>query len=166
MALYPSFSCISLTLPRLFFDKEEPFYSKVKNFLNSPPNIDFGKAVLGWNLKDTDCGNYNVLSPSSISNWIIVNQDQKTKQFEDYMTLTFSEADAVSGQVTIRGVLNYVLQIYNQKEIKDTFTIDIDASAIVRKTSKCVDDGCRDECKRYGLEHPEPKKEEDKKKNN
>ncbi|CAL9729399.1 beta-mannosyltransferase 4 [Monosporozyma unispora] len=130
------------------------------------PNIDFGKAVLGWNLKDTDCGNYNVLSPSSISNWIIVNQDQKTKQFEDYMTLTFSEADAVSGQVTIRGVLNYVLQIYNQKEIKDTFTIDIDASAIVRKTSKCVDDGCRDECKRYGLEHPEPKKEEDKKKNN
>ncbi|CAL9733884.1 hypothetical protein MOSE0_C05490 [Monosporozyma servazzii] len=127
------------------------------------PNIDFGMDVLGWNLKDNNCGDYSVLSPSGISNWVVVDQDPKTKLFEDYMTLTFSEADAVSGHVTIRGVLNYVLQIYKEKDIKEDFYINTEAAAIAQKTTQCASKSCKDECKRYGLKHPEPKKLEESK---
>lgn len=128
------------------------------------PNIDFGMDVLGWNLKDTYCGGYNVLAPSGISNWVVVDQDPKTKLFEDYMTLTFSEADAVSGQVTIRGVLNYILQIYKDKDIKEEFVINTEAASIAQKTSNCASQSCKDECKRYGLTHVDPKKVEEERK--
>lgn len=128
------------------------------------PNIDFDEDVLGWNLQDYLCGGYNVLSPSAISNWFVVNQDPRTRKFEDYMTLTFSEADFLSKRVTIKGVLNYILGIYQQKNMSNDFTISKAASIVVSKTAQCVKDGLVGECKRYGILHPEPEKKDDKKK--
>ena len=122
------------------------------------PNIDFGKAVLGWNLKDTSCNWYNVLSPSSISNWVIVDQDPITKQFEDYMTVTFSEADAISGRVTIRGLLNYILQVYHKMKIRETLPLNEETVTTMQKASYCVVEKYKKACKQYGVDHPEIKK--------
>ncbi|KAK5961679.1 uncharacterized protein PWA37_001051 [Arxiozyma heterogenica] len=121
------------------------------------PNVDFGKPIMGWNLKDTSCSGYNVLSPSSISNWAILDQDPITKRFEDYMVVTFSEADAISGRVVIRGILNYILQVYNKKKVRETLLIDEETVTIIQKASYCVAEKCKEECKRYGIDHPENK---------
>lgn len=124
------------------------------------PNIYFGEDVLGWSLKDNLCGHYNVLSPSSINTWFIAGQEKESKKFTDYMSLTFSEADSVSKTVTIKGVLNYVLSVYGQKQLCDTFGISKEASSIVEKTAQCVRDALVFECKQYGVQHPEFKSEQ------
>lgn len=126
------------------------------------PNIDFDIDVLGWSLKDTNCGGYNVLSPSSIANWAVVGQHSNSLGFEDYLTLTFSEADAVSKSVVIKGVLNYILGIYKQKDIPEKFKFNKNTKEAVKRLSYCVTDGAETECKRYGIAHPEPPKEEKK----
>lgn len=121
------------------------------------PNIDFGKPIMGWNLKDTSCGWYNVLSPSSISSWVILDQDRTTKHFEDYMLVTFSESDAISGRVTIRGLLNYILQIYHKKKIREILPIDEETATVIQKASYCVAEKCKEACKQYGIDHVEIK---------
>lgn len=119
------------------------------------PNIDFDIDVLGWSLKDTDCGGYNVLSPSSISNWAVVGQDPNTLEYEDYLTLTFSEADAVSKSVVIRGVVNYILGIYKQKNISDKFKLNKHMKGAIKKLSYCISKAAETECRAYGITHPE-----------
>ena len=119
------------------------------------PNIDFDKLVMGWNLKDTSCNWYNILSPSSISNWVVVDQDPITNQFEDYMTVTFSEADAISGRVTIRGLLNYILQVYHKMDIRETLPVNEETALAIQRTSYCIVERYREACKQYGIDHPE-----------
>lgn len=117
------------------------------------PNVDFNEEVLSWNLKDSSCEGFNVLSPSSISNWFVVSQDPETLLYEDYLELTISEADAISKRVTIRGVLNYVLGIFNNNRIKETFEINDQSSAIITKTKECASDEVVRECEAYGKKH-------------
>lgn len=117
------------------------------------PNIDFNESVLSWGLKDYKCDDYNVLSPSSIANWFITSQDSSTKKFEDYLVLTISEADAVSKVTYIKGVLNYILGIYKDTDINETFELTSNSKEIIEKTAQCVFDSGVNYCKKYGAQH-------------
>lgn len=117
------------------------------------PNIDFNEDVLGWSLKDNRCGGYNVLSPSSIANWYVLSQDPNTRKFEDYIALAVSEADSLSRMTYVKGVLNYVLGIYEQMDLKETFDIDRDTKHVIEKTAQCGYELAAQYCKKYGIEH-------------
>lgn len=117
------------------------------------PSLGFDMDVISWDLKDTRCGGTNILSPNSISYWKVVGQNPATKEFEDYMALSLSEADSNTKIVVLRGILNYILGIYREKEIKPTFEIDTQADAILGQTLKCLKDSAYDECKLYGQSH-------------
>lgn len=132
------------------------------------PVLDFGMDILSWDLKGDYCWEINILSPNSISYWEVVGQDPKTMKFEDYLAFTVSEADSNTRVIILRGLLNYVLGIYHQKAMKESFEISEDSDAIVGKTLKCVMTGVEDNCKAYGKSHPTPdeviSKEKEKKK--
>lgn len=65
-----------------------------------------------------------------------------------------SEADSVSKQLVLKGVLNYVLGIYKEKDIRETFSVSEQSNTIVGHTLKCVVKGAEDSCKVYGEKHP------------
>lgn len=118
------------------------------------PAVDFGIDVLSWDLKGTDCGSdTNILSPNSIAYWDIVDQDPVTKQFEDYLVLSVSEADTVTKIITLRGVLNYVLGIYAHQDIEENFSITDQSRDIIGKTFSCLVHEAKDHCKIYGESH-------------
>lgn len=117
------------------------------------PVVDFAEEVLGWNLEDYHCRGYNVLSPSSIANWYVTSQDPKTKKFEDYMVLAVSEADFISKRIDIRGVLNYVLGIYDKFDINDSFSLGQNAKVRLQKASTCVLESFQEGCRLYGETH-------------
>lgn len=117
------------------------------------PNIDFNEAILGWHLKDARCIYLNVLSPSSIANWFVLSQDPKTKKFDDYLILTVSEADYISKIGYIKGLLNYILDIYNKLDINESFELSANAKNIIEKTAQCGYESSKNFCDEYGLKH-------------
>lgn len=118
------------------------------------PSLDFGMDILSWDEKNTECSGVNILSPNSIAYWAVVGQKLGSKEFEDYMEVTVSEADSVSKQLVLKGVLNYVLGIYKEKDIQETFSVSEQSNTIVGHTLKCVVKGAEDSCKVYGEKHP------------
>ena len=123
------------------------------------PSLDFGINVLSWDLKGHYCFDVNVLNPNSINYWEIVNQNPKTLEFDDYMSLTVSEADSNTEIVVVKGLLNYVLGIYRDKPMKEDFEINKSSNMIIGKTVGCVAKATRDDCKEYGKTHPESDKD-------
>ena len=117
------------------------------------PAMDFDIDVLSWDLKSTNCMETNILSPNSIAHWDVVNQDRHTKLFTDYMTLTVSESDSLTRVVTLRGVLNYVLGIYNDKDILDDFVPSRQSDVIIKKTLSCLVEQASENCRKYGDSH-------------
>lgn len=121
--------------------------------------LDFTISPLNFKLTGTSCDGANVLTPNSIVSWYVASQDTTKHSYEDYMTVSVSEADSLSKTVIIKGVLDYILNIYKDKDIKDTFTLDEEANAIVGATRVCVTDYDFEVCRRYGLKHPVKDKE-------
>ena len=120
------------------------------------PVVDFNSDVTSWDLKSTYCGGNNIMSPNSINFWEVISQDPKTHKYEDYLSLTVSEVDRFSRTITLKGVLNYILGIYAEKEIREDFEVNTDANAIVTQTLRCVVDSAFEQCKAYGLTHKSP----------
>ncbi|CCH59313.1 hypothetical protein TBLA_0B04780 [Henningerozyma blattae CBS 6284] len=119
------------------------------------PSLDFETDVLSWDEKNSACGGFNVMSPNSISAWEVLAQDPKTKRFDDYLTLTYGESDSRSSVITVRGILDYVLNIYKQKNLQDTYKDTLLDDFIIKTSFKCVADSAARTCKEYGLTHPE-----------
>lgn len=119
------------------------------------PGIDFGFEPLNFDMTGTSCKGKNIITPNSIVSWFVASQDESTHSFEDYLTLTVSEADAVTKRIVVNGVLDYILNIYKVKHIKDTFSVDDQADAIIDSTRRCVAKYALDVCKKYGETHPE-----------
>ncbi|CCK70676.1 uncharacterized protein KNAG_0E04230 [Huiozyma naganishii CBS 8797] len=117
------------------------------------PTLDFGIDVLNWSGDGSKCDGHNVLNPNTISNWEVVGQDEATGLYEDYLTLTISEADIKSSFVTVRGVLNYVLGVYGKKEIKDTYNVDSKTLEVNKFTASCIGVSAQLFCKEYGESH-------------
>ncbi|CCF55793.1 hypothetical protein KAFR_0A03580 [Kazachstania africana CBS 2517] len=115
------------------------------------PTMDFERDVLSWDLKGTYCEGVSIMSPNSIAYWEVVDQDVENEKFEDYLGFTFSESDATSKVVVLRNVLNYILEIYKEKRIRDQFEISKESDSIIRNTLKCVKDKQWDDCTKYGV---------------
>ena len=117
------------------------------------PAIDFDIEVLSWDMKSTECKGANVLSPNAIAHWNVVHQDPDSLLFDDYMTLTVSESDALTKVITLKGVLNYVLGIYREKQIKDDFVPTLESNDVIGKTFSCLISGAEQNCATYGQSH-------------
>ena len=117
------------------------------------PAIGFDIDVLSWDLKSTECMETNILSPNSIAHWNVINQNSDTLMFDDFMTLTVSESDTLTKVITLRGVLNYVLGIYREKQIKDDFEPSLESDDIIGKTISCLIGGAEQHCAAYGQSH-------------
>lgn len=115
--------------------------------------MGFNMDVLSWDLQTTECKDTNILSPNSIGYWEVVGQDPQTKQYEDYLTLTVSEADSNTKVITLKGVLNFILGVYQEKDIKDKFEIDDHSDGIIGHTLHCLVNSAFDQCKAYGEAH-------------
>lgn len=124
------------------------------------PALAFNIDVLSWDLKDIYCDEKNIISPNSIAHWDVVRQDPHTKKYEDYLSITLSEADINTRVVTVRGLLNYILGMYKEKELQEKFEISDQANAIIGQTLKCLKDSAFDYCKVYGEAHKKPEEEE------
>ncbi|CCC67305.1 hypothetical protein NCAS_0A07470 [Naumovozyma castellii] len=118
------------------------------------PVLDFGLDVASWDMKGSYCDLLNVLNPNNIAYWDVVNQDPHTKKYEDYLAITMSESDIFSRVMVIRGVLDYILGAYKEKEIKDNFQVDEESPIILRKTLKCIADYASEQAKEYSESHP------------
>ncbi|CCK70054.1 uncharacterized protein KNAG_0D03060 [Huiozyma naganishii CBS 8797] len=118
------------------------------------PVVDFKMDVLNWSLDGTSCvGLNNVLSPNSISSWDVISQDAETGQYEDYMTVIVSESDVNSKLVVVKGVLNFVIDIYRKFQVRDTYTADEESALINKKQFKCTEQDLRDFCALYSDTH-------------
>lgn len=117
------------------------------------PAIDFNIDVLSWDLQSDQCKQTNILSPNSIVHWDIVSQNSRNKEFQDYLTLTVSESDALTKIVTLKGVLNYVLGIYRDKDIESDFIPTKEADIVISKTLNCLINEAKQNCKKYGENH-------------
>lgn len=125
------------------------------------PALGFNIDVLSWDLTDTYCDEKNVISPNSIAQWDVIRQDTHTKQYEDYLTLTLSESDINTRVVTLKGMLNYILGMYKEKELQEKFEISDEADVIIGQTLKCLKDSAFDYCKVYGADHKKPEEEKE-----
>lgn len=119
------------------------------------PAIGFDMDVLAWDLKGSNCRDINILSPNSIAYWEVVNQDPKSKHFEDYLALTMSEADFNTKVITLKGMLDFILGIYRKKSIMDKFEISEEADSVMGQTLHCLVQSAFNSCKEYGKAHPE-----------
>ncbi|CAL9727693.1 hypothetical protein MOUN0_A03796 [Monosporozyma unispora] len=119
------------------------------------PGIDFGIEPLNFGMSGTSCNGANVLTPNSIVSWYVASQDRSKHSFEDYLTITVSEADAVTKRVVVKGVLDYILNIYKTKHINEAFQVNDETDAVIDSTRRCVKDYTFDVCKKYGETHPE-----------
>ncbi|CCH60515.1 hypothetical protein TBLA_0C07240 [Henningerozyma blattae CBS 6284] len=83
------------------------------------PYLDFNTEVIGWNNQENKCDYINIMSPNSISAWEVLGQDPLTKKFDDYLVITYSESDILSKVITVRGMLDYILRLYGEKDIEE-----------------------------------------------
>ncbi|CCF59167.1 hypothetical protein KAFR_0G01330 [Kazachstania africana CBS 2517] len=117
------------------------------------PTMDFNRDVLSWDLKGTYCGGTNIMSPNSIAYWEVVDQDAANGKFEDYLGFTFSEADETTRVVVLRNILNYILDIYDEKKISNQFEIGKESDTIIGSALQCVKDTQWTNCAKYGKTH-------------
>ncbi|CDK27353.1 unnamed protein product [Kuraishia capsulata CBS 1993] len=107
-------------------------------------SIDFNLKVMPWDGVGESCsGRYSVLIPNSVDNWEIT-QYLGDNYFEDYMTVTFSEADRTSSVVQVKGLLNYIRRIPEAK------TPHEDLVARTAKSVQCAIGDAEDYCFKYG----------------
>lgn len=118
------------------------------------PGLDFTISPLNLKLTSTSCDSENVLIPKSIVSWYVSSQDTSAHSYKDYMTVMVNEANSLTKTVIINGVLDYILNIYQDKDIRDTFALNEEANSIVEATRSCVADYSFEVCRRYGLKHP------------
>lgn len=63
------------------------------------------------------CGfSRNIINIPSIINWNIL--EQKTLKYNDSITATFNEGDQDSKKIVIKGLSNYILQLYDGSDIR------------------------------------------------
>ncbi|SJM84480.1 uncharacterized protein ZBIST_1700 [Zygosaccharomyces bailii] len=118
------------------------------------PAFTFNMDVLGWDLEGTSCTYINILSPNAIGFWEVASQDPHTEEYEDYLALTISEADFNTRVIYLKGILNFIMDLYKQKPVKDHFEISKEADSIIGETLKCVVSSTKSYCEEYGLAHP------------
>lgn len=112
---------------------------------------ELGIKISAWNGGDIEhCdGAKNVLTPNSIPFWGI----EKTENgFSDYLGLTLSIADSEDIRVFIKGIANYVADIYKENSIEQANdTMPSERSQIVKL---CALQASNEHCEEYAKLHP------------
>lgn len=81
--------------------------------------LHFHTSVLSWDLKSHLATMKNILSPGSIASWDILSQNKYSKAYTDVMQITFSEADAISNVVSVKGILAFIMNNYKKPGTND-----------------------------------------------
>ncbi|KAG0669092.1 hypothetical protein C6P45_004164 [Maudiozyma exigua] len=114
------------------------------------PIIDFNIDVLSWDMETTECKETNIMSPNSIIHWNIVSETQEGL-YDDYMSLTISEADYLTKHITIKGIMNLVTGLYaNQIQPGNNTKME-------KLSISCSVDEAELQCSNYGHIHPKLK---------
>lgn len=119
--------------------------------------LDFDRPVRSWKLKDNyGAGGYNVRSPNSIISWDVINQNNETKEYEDYMQISFSEADVDSYIFVVKGVMNYIVNAFRSPKLYE-FMDWKKKGANIRSDlqNDCFLKNLVKYCDAYGAKHPE-----------
>lgn len=119
--------------------------------------FDFDRPVRSWKLKDDyGAGGYNVRSPNSIISWDILSQNNDTREYEDYMQISYSEADFDSYIFVVKGVVNYIINAFRTPDLYE-FMVWKKPETGSRNTLQnfCFLKNFVKYCDAYGAEHPE-----------
>ncbi|GMF99034.1 hypothetical protein B5S30_g5339 [[Candida] boidinii] len=129
-------------------------------------SIDFGLNVLSWNGKDSTCDDTgpNVLIPNGISFWDIklpdissTNNKDRLPVFNDILGLTISESDSNTKLIFIKNILNYIMNVYNDKSnykyMLGGYNYDGDVTYRTNKVSTCMIESAIKACRVYGRDH-------------
>lgn len=139
------------------------------------PNIDFDMEVIDGNKIDknedqkkrnNNCDTDNSFNFKSIANWAVLGQDPITFEYEDYLTVISSEAESNSKPIVIRGILNYILDMYKGDKIKESFKVDKTTKSLIKKANQCIDQSVADRCANYATKHGKKAPEKEEKKQN
>ncbi|KAL3240120.1 uncharacterized protein RNJ42_05163 [Nakaseomyces bracarensis] len=128
--------------------------------------LDFNRTVRSW-FQDRPgvATGVNVRSPNSIISWDVVSQDNDTKEYEDYMQISLSEADEMSYVLVLKGVMNYLIKSFKEKNVADVIdwkSTDIELRAEL--AGACFINKLSKACIEYSRLHPDPLFEEERKK--
>ncbi|KAL3240583.1 uncharacterized protein RNJ42_03801 [Nakaseomyces bracarensis] len=135
--------------------------------------LDFNRTVLSW-MPDRPgvATGVNIRSPNSIISWDVVGQDKDTKEYEDYMQISLSEADEMSYVFVLKGVMNYLVKSFKEKNVEDVLDWEASDSGLrAELAGACFINKITEECTEYSKLHPDPifeverkkKEEEDRK---
>lgn len=94
------------------------------------------------------------LTSNSIVSWYVEFQDFSAQSFEEYLTVPVSEADSISKCVVMKGVLDYILNMYKQKDMDGFFPVNQHANVTINITKHCVRVRTLEICQKYGFNHP------------
>lgn len=120
------------------------------NILSYSSAIHFDREVLSWDMHSSAMYHVNIMSPNSIASWHIVSHDHS--KYEDYMEISFSEADCKSSVIVVRGMLNYILQVLGDSESVDWESKDLGLR--LGTAPACVLTHLREHCEAYGKLRP------------
>ncbi|CCH61962.1 hypothetical protein TBLA_0G00100 [Henningerozyma blattae CBS 6284] len=117
--------------------------------------LDFKTPVLSGKGIGMDCSGNNKMSPDSIASWELIGQDPKTKLLEDYLVLTYTEADSRSSMIVLKGLLNYILNMYQTLPITEDKESVIVEHHVNRFTTALgyLFMGFNSYCQEYGQNH-------------
>ncbi|KAL3233709.1 hypothetical protein RNJ44_03749 [Nakaseomyces bracarensis] len=128
--------------------------------------IDFNRTVRGWRKEREDAASgVNIRSPNSIISWDVVGQDKDTKEYEDYMQISLSEADELSYVFVLKGVMNYLIKSFKENDVEDV--LDWTSTDIIPRSQRagfCFIDDMFEKCEKYTELHPDPIEEESRRK--
>ena len=110
------------------------------------PIVDFNIDVLSWDMATTECKETNIMSPNSIIHWDI-KSGNNDNSYEDYMSLTLSEADSLTKRITIKGIMNLVTELYDN-EIQLGYD-----TKVSKLLMSCSIDKAQFQCSNYGNTH-------------
>ncbi|CDK29346.1 unnamed protein product [Kuraishia capsulata CBS 1993] len=118
-------------------------------------SIDLNMDVLSWDLTGPSCsGRASVLTPNGVSFWEVIGQYQHGGEtfYTDYLGLTVTEADANVKVVYLKGVLDYILGMYQTTPVAEVF-LDEDAYKRTKKATECVLKATQKYCSKYSESH-------------
>lgn len=115
--------------------------------------LDLGLSVTSWDTKSEKCDEKNILRPNSIAHWEIRNTREEAPGYDDYLVITVSEAEIKTKPIIIRGLFNYLLNLWITLDVNEEFEITEESSTSITNSFNCAIKEARNMCNAYGKTH-------------
>lgn len=119
------------------------------------PVVDFNTNVYSPHFGGTECVGQNSFKINSIASWDIYDQNSITQEYEDYMVLMYNEGNVVSRTIAVKGIADYVLQMYTSQSISQSDDLSPVNSFFFEKVTECALERGIEVCDDYGFKHPQ-----------